>query len=58
MKDLFSGQFTTSATPVLPSLPPFAGFLHDARTAIDLLVELQHPQYQRGGGNGTFWATG
>ena len=57
MKDLFSGQFTTSAAPALPALNPFASILHDARTAIDQLVALQHPQYQRGGRTG-FSATG
>ncbi|HZQ37459.1 MAG TPA: hypothetical protein VFD32_16120 [Dehalococcoidia bacterium] len=57
MKDLFSGQFTTSTAPALPAPNPFAGFMHDARLAIDRLIELQQPQYRLGRGDGS-WATG
>jgi len=52
MKDLFSGELNHPTGVALPTLNPFAGFLHDARTAIERLIELQQPQGVRGGGNG------
>ena len=58
MKDLFSGELNHPTGVALPTLNPFAGFLHDARTAIDRLVALQQPQGLRGRGDGTFFATG
>lgn len=58
MKDLFSGQFTTSAAPTLPRLNPFVGFLHDARTAIDRLVALQHSEGTQGKGGDGWTSTG
>ncbi len=35
-----------------PALNPFAGFVLQARTAVELLAELQHPEGKRGRGNG------
>jgi hypothetical protein len=58
MKDLFSGQLNHPAGVALPTLNPFAVAFLDARTAIERLIELQQPHGVRGGGNGSYTATG
>ncbi len=54
MENFIASHLTTRQ----PGLNPFAGFVLDARTAIDTLIELQQPEGKRGRGNDGFTATG